>query len=116
MVKITTSRARLDAALADARRTILLIRGSNGLALAVHDLADDKVTQPWRATFLVTDPSVLTAGERRDWLPDDGRYCVLGGDEPKRVAVGGSCDDLLRTDGAPSILAIRSAFARGDLL
>ena len=67
-------------------------------------------------TFLVTDLKVLTKKERSAWIGAYGRYCVLGGTSPKRVAVRRSCSDLLRTSGRPLILSIRQAFAKGDKL
>jgi hypothetical protein len=116
MVKLTTSRSRLDTALADPTLTILLIAGSASVARDIHDAAEQGVTQPWRIVFLVIDTHLLTAAERQAWLEPEPCYSVLGGAVPKAVAESGPCADLLRTDGTPSILSIRQAFARGDQL
>ena len=116
MTRLVTSRAALERALEDPALTVLLIAGSDGTPLAVHDLADGTETpaRPWRVAFLVTDLALLTAAEKRDWELADGRYAVLGGDPPKALADSGDAADLTRTSGEPSILRVRQAFANGD--
>lgn len=115
MTVVAQSRTSLDKALADRKLTLLLIRGPRGgREQAIHDLAQSSVTEPWRRTFLLTDPTVLTASELTRWFNDStGRYAVIGGDG-RVVADRGDCGQFLRADGDPSIIRIRQAFVRGD--
>lgn len=116
MVRLTTDRTELDAALGNDRFTLLIVAGDSADANAIEALAEEKVTQPWRFVFLVTDLALLTAAETSAWVDDVDQYCVLGGDAPKAVAEFDTIDALQRTDGRPSILRIRRAFAKGDQL
>ncbi|MGQ0720398.1 MAG: hypothetical protein ACT4PE_02365 [Candidatus Eiseniibacteriota bacterium] len=116
MSVIAQSRATLDKALVDSKLTVLLLLGPRGgREQAIHDLAQSSVTEPWRRTFLVTAPTLLTAAEFTRWFKGStGRYTVIGG-TGRVVAASGACSQLLRADGGPSIIRIRQAFVQGDL-
>jgi hypothetical protein len=117
MTILVSNRSRLDAALKKAGTTLFLILDDPGHeAEAVHDKAEEvSANRPWWRTFLLTDPAVLTAAERKLWFAEAGYYAVVGGKD-RVVAVRGPVQDLILSDGNPSGVEIRWAFNQGDLL
>ena len=112
-----SSRSSLDKSLEDPDLVLLIVFGGDGdEADAIHDLAVDKVTQPWRTTLLLSDRTLLTSAEKSAWKAAAARYVVLGVDDQERRVVSetGPLSDLLLADGTPSVLAIRQAFAAGE--
>jgi hypothetical protein len=111
-----TQRSKLDEYLDNEDFVILvLMDAASAPARAVHGLAVEKVTQPWRKALLLADLAMLTASES-DWKAGSDRYAVLGvdGSGTRVVSQAGPIADLMLVDGTPSILAIRQAFAVGE--
>lgn len=125
MPVIQSSRRRLDRALLDPRNVLLLLFAERGSAAEdVYDLAEDSIDDPSRHTFLITNPDLLSDEELQDWdelvLPpveddeiDPGTYTIVSANTGA-VVVKDDVVNLLRSNGDPSILAIRRAFAKGD--
>lgn len=111
MAIIDQDRGPLDAALADPDSVLLLLVGDTAShAQALHDESLRMHDMPWRRVFLLRDVAVLTTAERARWVNSNERYAyhrVEGNVDGKR----GATSELLRTDGKPSILRIRSGFA-----
>jgi hypothetical protein len=115
---LISTRTRLDELLTDEELTLMLLVGDSGsLAQTIDDFISAKVTatQEWRRGVLLRDLDLLTTAERKDWKPGADLYVVLGG-MPREVAESDALDELLRGDGAPSIMYIRGAFGAGDEL
>jgi len=94
---------------------VLLISGAeDSPSRDIHDKAVDKISEPWRKTFLITDLSILTPAERTKWVGSDGRYAVYRVNGPK-AGPRGNIADLQLNSGGPSIMKIKSAFRRGKL-
>lgn len=109
----------LVAALADVKLTILLLSGDEtSPAGKVHTFLDGQALEPWRRYFLIIDPNGLDPQERDTWFggANTDLHAVLGGRIPKQVACAGPVAALLGANGEPSILKIRSAYAKGDQL
>ena len=118
-MRLTTNRTKFDTQLGDGDLTLLLLVGAtDSQAGSVHDFFENRNWEPWRICWLISDTSVLTAAELDSWFDNesDDRYAVVGGAPLKAVAIKGSIDKLLRADGQPSVLKIRSGFAKGDQL
>lgn len=118
-MQLKTNRTQFDQQLADEKLTVLLLAGAtDSIAGRVHEFFENQVWDPWRRCWFVRDTSVLTAEELASWFDglSDDRYAVVGGAPPKAVAIKGTTDELLRADGQPSVLKIRSGFAKGDQL
>lgn len=117
MTILTNSRASLDKALDTEGTTLFLILDDpENAGELVHDKAVAIASaRPWRNAFLITDPSLLTAKERKLWFDEAGYYAVVGGKD-KVVAVRGPLDALIMSNGAPSAMEIRWSFNQGDLL
>ena len=117
---IKENRTKLDQALGNDKTTILLLAGPDGSQSgAIHNFVMGYDWEPWRLYFLLTDLTILTSAEQDQWFdgPHNNHYAVVGGPQvPKVVARKGPVKDLLRNNGKPSILKIRSAFAAGDQL
>ena len=72
MTIITMSRSRLDSALNKTGTTLFLILDDPGNeAELVREKADEIAgPRPWRSVFLITDPTLLTANERKLWFDE----------------------------------------------
>jgi hypothetical protein len=115
MTVITGSRTLLDKALKSKAMTLLLVSNEEGEdAEAVHDTAEE-VLKAGQKVFLLTDLALLTQDERKTWFKDGGFYAVVGGSD-RVVAIRGTLDELMLSDGKPSKIEIRFVLARGDLL
>jgi len=114
MALISQDRRPIDDALRDPTTTLLILSGGQDSdAKAVHDLAQVGITEPWRKTFLLLDLSVLSETEKEKWMNSENRYAVYKTSSDK-VAQQGPVSDFILSSGKPSILKIRSAFAKGD--
>lgn len=112
-------RAVLDEYLEDVDLTLLIVIGlPDTIAEEIHDCSEAGVVEEWRVCLLMEDTWLLEDSELVEWELDDQRYVVLGvGDDDERVvAEKAENSALLRQDGKPSILRIRQAFTRGDLV
>ena len=113
-----SNQGKLDQALEDDRTTILLLSGGqDSKCEEVHAFVDGYDWEPWRHYFLITDLLILMPAELDQWFdgPNPDQYAVIGGATiPKPVARKGPVEHLLKADGGPSILKIRSVFAAGD--
>lgn len=115
MTILTTSRKKLDDALARQGNTLLLVSDETGDdAENVHDKAE-AVARSWQSAFLIRDLALLSPAERSRWFSEGGHYAVVGGTQ-KVVALRGPLSDLLLSNAKPSGIEIRWAFAQGDLL
>lgn len=126
MTKIDDDRAPLDKALANSRNTLLVLSGSDATAAgAIHEVAEANLAKPWFKVFWIRDISVLTQAELSDenakLFARGGRYAVIGrctaadGTLRRTVVARGNLSDLLNGLKRPDKLAIKSAFAEGDL-
>jgi hypothetical protein len=114
MAVISQDRRLLDEALRDPTKTLLILSGGqDSEAKSVHDLAQEGITEPWRKTFLLLDLSVLSETEKEKWVSSENRYAVYK-TSSDTVAQEGAVSDFILPSGKPSILKIRSAFAKGD--
>jgi hypothetical protein len=116
---IDNDRSPLDASLIDATATIFILLGApDSRAGAVHTAMLSKNWQPYQKFYLISDTTILTAAELKQWLngqtPDC--YVVLGGSVPKTVAQNGPVSNLLKPDNTPDILKIEDAMLSGDEL
>jgi len=112
---IVTSRKKLDVALASNGSTLLLISDEAGNdAENVHDKAE-QVAKAWQSVLLIRDLEILKPSELSLWFDEGGHYAAIGGKE-KVVALRGPLSDLLLSNGKPSGIEIRWAFAQGDQL
>jgi len=115
MTIVKKSRTRLDRALRQKVLTVLLLSDEQGdEAEAVHAVATD-VLKAGQKVFLLTDLGVLTASERSMWFAEGGHYAVVGGSD-RVVAIRGTLDELMLSDGSPSRVELRYVLAKGDLL
>jgi hypothetical protein len=115
MTVVGGSRALLDKALKSKSTTLLLLSNDLGeVAEKVHASAES-ILKPGQKVFLLTDLQVLTAQERKAWFKEGGFYAVVGGSD-RVVAIRGTLDELMLSDGNPSKIEIRFVLARGDLL
>lgn len=116
---LNQSRTRFDAQLDDPDLTLLLLVGArDSKASEIHTLFEAQEWEDWRQCWLVINPSILTPQELTAWFGGEtaDEFAVVGGAPPKAVAANGSIDQLLRVDGTPSVLKMRSRFAQGDQL
>lgn len=116
-MNVATTRANLDAFLNDPTLTLLLLFADTPLQRALAAAADTiSATMPWRQAVVVADLGMLSSNETTHLTAAADRYAVLGaGDDQARVlADAGVSQDLLLQSGAPSILRLRRAFAKGE--
>ncbi len=116
-MNVVTTRAKLDAFLEDPTLTLLLLFADSPLQRTLATAADAiSATMPWRQAVVVADLGMLSSSETKLLTAAADRYAVLGaGDDQARVlAEAGASLALLRADGAPSILLLRQAFAKGE--
>jgi len=115
MTVIAADRSKLDAALAEAGDTLLLLADDpDPVAELVHDKAEE-IAKAWQRVFLVRDLAVLKPAERKTWFAEEGHYAVVGGTH-KVVAIRGPISELVLPSGKPSGIEIRWVLNRGDLL
>ena len=116
MAVLVTSRAQLDEWLERVQLSILVLSGPrDGATEAVHDLAEEAFAhqQTWRKTAFVVELALLTADERAAWVDGPDRYAMVAR-TTREVVERGPIDDLVRSDGEPSIRALRRVFHAGD--
>ena len=117
---IKASRTRLDQVINNKKNTVLLLSGStNSKAGAVHTAAVPIFKEPWRKCILLTDLSILTQPEKTRWFGGAkvDCYAVIGGSNiPKKVGQKGDIGELLRMNGQPARLVVKSTIAKGDTL
>ena len=115
MTVVGASRTALDKALKSKALTLLLLSNEAGLvAEKVHATAE-AIAKQGQKIFLLTDLSILSAEEQKTWFKEGGFYAVVGGSD-RVVAIRGTLDELMLSDGTPSKIEIRFVLARGDLL
>ncbi len=116
MTEIDQDRAELDQALADQDNTLLILTGDEqSNAQAIHDKAEGMNLFPWRRVFILREVSVLSSTERELWGDSDERFASWSC-SARSVGRKGPAADLLRRNGAPSILRIRGSFAAAEKL
>src|SRR3972149_9020679 len=112
---IVNDRTEIDTALNDPETTVLILAGERqSSARNVHDFLETQDGwEAWWRWFLILDVAILDSEEKRLWF-DDGSgelYAVVGGRElPKLTAKKGQIGDLLKQDGSPGKIKIRSAY------
>jgi hypothetical protein len=125
MTKIEDDRAPLDKALGNLKNTLLVLSGSDATAAgAIHEVAQAKITEPWRKAFWVTNLELLTeeelASEHAKLFARGGRYALIGrckGDDGRQhrvIVARGYHADLLDSGGEPDVIKIRRAFNNAD--
>lgn len=115
MTIVTTRTKSLDTRLQDTGVTVLLLSDEDAdVAERIHTAAE-AVAKAGQFVFLLRDVGILTAAERKRWFDAGGHYAVVGGTD-RVVAVRGTLDEFLLSDGSVSRIEIRFALARGDKL
>lgn len=125
MTKIEDDRAPLDKALGNLKNTLLVLSGSDATAAgAIHDAAQESITESWRKTFWIANLDLLTSAELESesakLFARGGRYAFIGrckgedGRLHRAIVARGYHADLLDSGGKPDVIKIRRAFNNAD--
>ena len=115
MTIIRTRTSSFETRLQDSGVTMLLLSDEDDdVAERIHDVAAN-VLKSGQFVFLLRNVAILTSAEQQRWFAEGGHYAVIGGTD-RVVAVRGTLDEFMLSDGSVSRIEIRFAMARGDKL
>lgn len=108
-------RSALDTALNDPCNSLMLIFGQPGSRAAEVHAEALIIAEAWNKAFLITDASILTPEEKRDWYLGDGNYVLLTRHSPTRPIKKSWVSDFDRPGlMPPSARLITAAWGKAD--